>query len=458
MNKSAERALLARPLAIGLGALGVVWLNPILRQDPMFLWLAVIFGGPNLLLWLARRRRTVRRIAPAASPAISLLGWGTLTTFTLGLKSPILAGFFFEIGLASVSLGPRGVVAVTAAAIAVITLVQSLFGLAAGWQLLLLEAAFLAVMGGLGFLMARRRVAGEKALRDQSQALGRRLETLQRQLDDERVVARVGENVARLAHGLKNAVHSLRGFVTLIEPEVERGGRSREALAGLRAVIDDLERLARMTLADAPGASASASPSASASASASATGPIATSAAVSRAASRRTRTEAAPVVASVESVCRELGPSHPEVVFDLRAPAAMRSLAVPIAPTPFREVLTILLRNAAEAMHGAGRCTIDVSRRADDCRIEIGDEGAGLAPDASGRLFTPGFTTKAGGSGFGLFLARRIAEDHGGSLSLESGPEKGAIAVLELPIAGIGPGSDPAAGDGRTIVGNGSGA
>ena len=48
--------------------------------------------------------------------------------------------------------------------------------------------------------------------------------------------------------------------------------------------------------------------------------------------------------------------------------------------------------------------------------------------------FTPGFTTKSGGSGFGLFLARRIVEDQGGSLRLASGPGKGAIAELELPL------------------------
>ena len=87
-------------------------------------------------------------------------------------------------------------------------------------------------------------------------------------------------------------------------------------------------------------------------------------------------------------------------------------------------------------MHGAGRCAIDVETRAGRCRVEVADEGDGLAPDALSRLFTPGFTTKSGGSGFGLFLARRIVEDHGGSLSLVSRPEKGAIAVLELPLVG----------------------
>lgn len=410
MNKTAERALLARPLALCLGVLGVVLLNPVLRQDGMFPWLAALFGGPSLLLWVARDLRPVRRVAGVLSPAIALLGWGALATFTLGLKSPVLAAFFFEIGLAAVSVGPRGVAGVTFGSILVLVVIQSLFGLAEGWQLLALEAAFLLAMGGLGIAMARRRLAGDAALRTQSDELGRRLETLQRQLDDERVVARVGENVARLAHGLKNAVHSLRGFVSLIEPAVERGGSSREALAGLRTVIDDLERLARLTLAEVPSAP-----------------PIG----AQTASPPPERTGA--ISAVVEAAVRDLGPSNPDVEFELRVAPEARGVAVPIAAASLHELLTILLRNASEAMHGVGRCTIDVVRRGDRVRVEIADEGEGLSPEAESRLFTPGFTTKAAGSGFGLFLARRIVEDHGGELALVSGPEKGAIAVLELP-------------------------
>ena len=68
------------------------------------------------------------------------------------------------------------------------------------------------------------------------------------ELAEERTVAAVGENVARLAHGLKNTVHSLRGFVGLIEPRLTDARADRDALGGLRAAIDDLERLARLTL------------------------------------------------------------------------------------------------------------------------------------------------------------------------------------------------------------------
>lgn len=426
MNKTAERALLARPLALCLGASAVVWLNPVLRQDTMFLWIAVIFGGPNILIWVARDRRSIGRIAAIASPAINLLGWGTLATFTLGLKSPILAAFFFEVALGAVSMSPRGVAAVTLAAIAVLGMVQALFGLAAGWQLLLLEAGFLVVMGGLGFAIAQRRVAGEAALRIQSDELGQRLEALQRQLEDERVVSRVGENVARLAHGLKNAVHSLRGFLALIEPEAERGGASREALAGLRAAIDDLERLARLTLAEPPvdpiavGAGSRPEPD------------PADSTAVR---SLRRGPNSVRIADAVEAAARGLGPANPELIFDLKLPSEARSLAVELDETPLQELLTILLRNAVEAMRGVGRCTVELTRWGDRCVVSIADEGEGLSRETEERLFTPGFTTKAGGSGFGLFLARRIVEDHGGSLELVAGPGRGAIARLELPLA-----------------------
>jgi len=427
MNKTAERAMLARPLALWLGVLAVGWVNPALRGDPLILTLGVLFGGPNFVLWIARGAPGLSRVAPFASPVVGLLGWGALATFTLGLKSPFLAAFFLEIGLATVSIGPAGVLGVTAAAIAVLVLVQAAFGLAGGWQLLLLEAGFLAGMGGLGWIVARRRIQGDAALRSQRDALGHRLEALQRELEDERVISRVGENVARLAHGLKNAVHSLRGFLALIEPEIERSGRAREALAGLRSAIDDLERLARLSLTES-GAREPAAPEA-----ASSGAPRGVAGAGRTGDSEAARGASALLCDGLEAVRRALVPAHPEVAFEVRVAPGAQRLRVPLAAPPLEELLTILLRNAVEAMHGVGRCTVEVSRRGARCCVEIVDEGEGLPADSAGRLFTPGFTTKPGGSGFGLFLARRIVEDHGGSLGLASAPGKGAIATLELP-------------------------
>jgi signal transduction histidine kinase len=68
-------------------------------------------------------------------------------------------------------------------------------------------------------------------------------------------------------------------------------------------------------------------------------------------------------------------------------------------------------------------------------RIDIEDDGPGLGTTEN--LFVPFFTTKPGGSGIGLVLARQIAEAHNGSLSLESRSEtSGCVARLRLPLEG----------------------
>ena len=66
--------------------------------------------------------------------------------------------------------------------------------------------------------------------------------------------------------------------------------------------------------------------------------------------------------------------------------------------------------------------------------IHVEDEGTGLANPAN--LFVPFFTTRAGGSGVGLVLCRKIAEGHGGTVTLENRvPGPGCIATLRLPLA-----------------------
>ena len=70
--------------------------------------------------------------------------------------------------------------------------------------------------------------------------------------------------------------------------------------------------------------------------------------------------------------------------------------------------------------------------------VWVADDGPGLPSDAN--LFVPFFTTKPGGSGIGLVLSRRIAESHGGTLTLtnrEEGP--GCLATLSLPLNGARP-------------------
>ncbi|WP_415907166.1 sensor histidine kinase [Oleiharenicola sp. Vm1] len=103
------------------------------------------------------------------------------------------------------------------------------------------------------------------------------------------------------------------------------------------------------------------------------------------------------------------------------------------------QVFINLIKNAVEAQPEAGQpgqptCCVRTGWRALPGAIEVfvEDDGPGIAN--SQNLFVPFFTTKPSGSGIGLVLCRQIAENHGGSLTLENRPDTtGCVARLRLP-------------------------
>lgn len=90
-------------------------------------------------------------------------------------------------------------------------------------------------------------------------------------------------------------------------------------------------------------------------------------------------------------------------------------------PVLLEWALEALVSNSVDALSGRGG-TIELSVAGDGERAQITvvDDGPGIPPELRGRIFEPGVTTKSGGWGIGLPLARRIFEDvHGGTLELE---------------------------------------
>ena len=106
-------------------------------------------------------------------------------------------------------------------------------------------------------------------------------------------------------------------------------------------------------------------------------------------------------------------------------------------PQKVKQALLNLVRNAVEALPHGGTVTIAAATRADTAEITVRDTGPGLAPAVRDRLFHPGVTTKEGGSGIGLVVARSIAEQHGGRLTLEDAPGGGCLATLTLPLQAV---------------------
>ncbi len=104
------------------------------------------------------------------------------------------------------------------------------------------------------------------------------------------------------------------------------------------------------------------------------------------------------------------------------------------------EALTELLANALEAMAAddapGAAITARCKREGKGMCFEVADQGPGLPEDIRPFAFDPFFTTKAVGVGMGLPIAKRAAEELGGSLSLTPGPAGGCLARLLLPADG----------------------
>jgi signal transduction histidine kinase len=104
------------------------------------------------------------------------------------------------------------------------------------------------------------------------------------------------------------------------------------------------------------------------------------------------------------------------------------------------QILLNLLSNARHALLESGRDNKQLTLRigggkaGEVLRIEVEDNGVGIAPENLSRVFTQGFTTKKEGHGFGLHISALAASEMGGALTCSSaGPGQGATFLLELP-------------------------
>ncbi|MCI8634657.1 MAG: ATP-binding protein [Eubacterium sp.] len=102
-------------------------------------------------------------------------------------------------------------------------------------------------------------------------------------------------------------------------------------------------------------------------------------------------------------------------------------------PERLKRALSNLIKNAYEAMSGKGTVLMSASLEQDYIRLDITDFGGGIPEDYLPELFTPFKTTKQGGTGLGLLIARQIIETHKGHILVDSRPKDGCTFSVCLP-------------------------
>jgi signal transduction histidine kinase len=107
----------------------------------------------------------------------------------------------------------------------------------------------------------------------------------------------------------------------------------------------------------------------------------------------------------------------------------------------FKRVVVNLVRNASQAILGAGRehgqVTVRLSAGDDEAwLLEVDDDGPGIPEDLRPVIFDPYVTTKGTGTGLGLAIVKKIIIEHGGTIDVAANPQGGARLRIRLPKPG----------------------
>ncbi len=221
------------------------------------------------------------------------------------------------------------------------------------------------------------------------------LATVERQAAREQRLVALGSMSSVMAHELRNPLTSLKGHAQLLVENLEDGKNKTKA----ERVVAEAERLELLTTSLLDFVR---------------DGPI----------DRRD-------VATSELVSRTLeGLAAERVTVDLTAaPETMR-----IDEARLVRAVRNLVENAIQATEDDAKVDLTISQRGAEAMIVVRDRGKGLPAGSEDRIFEPFITTRVRGTGLGLSVARRIAEQHRGSLNGENHPDGGAVFTLRFPL------------------------
>lgn len=220
-----------------------------------------------------------------------------------------------------------------------------------------------------------------------------------REMNRREELARLGEMGALMAHEIRNPLAGIKGFAQLLEAtdDIEQAHRHAEKIVvqslRMEALVTDLLAFARDDH------------------------------------SERGKTDLTAVIEeSVALVSMEAAAQGVEIVV-----AAPPLLQAEVAVDRIEQLLLNLLKNSLQAMPDGGVLFVSGGQKGGFVTIGIKDSGSGILPEQLPHIFEPFWTSKAQGTGLGLALCKKVAEEHGGSLTVASAPGVGTEFVVTLP-------------------------
>jgi len=148
----------------------------------------------------------------------------------------------------------------------------------------------------------------------------------------------------------------------------------------------------------------------------------------------RPRFETVPVRPLLESLVAFIGPECARKGVSLSFLADGGPDVVVADGFQLKHAVLNLVLNGLQATPAGGSVVVATGGDASRLAIEVRDTGEGMGPAVLSHVFDAFFTAREGGTGLGLPIARRIAEAHGGTVSLRSREGEGTVATLALPV------------------------
>jgi len=253
-----------------------------------------------------------------------------------------------------------------------------------------------ALGAGLIGLLAVRAVAAER----------RRVQDLARRARDEEQAALLGQVASGLAHEIRNPLSTLSMNLQLLREDWADPASEREQRAARRldTILREIERLDRV-LEDLLRFSAG----------------------------HRLRLDRVDVNRVVDELLDFCAPQAEKARVRIARALAPSLPPVEADANLLRQAMHNLLVNAQQAMPDGGEISVRTAAAGGAVRVAVADTGPGIPRENLDRIFNLYFSTKPGGTGLGLPMAKKIVDEHRGTISVESEPGRGTTFTVSLP-------------------------